>query len=71
MKYKLAIIGGISLVTLLALNYKAQEGTNLFSNEELTEEDYLFMNFIAKYGKTYGTKSEYEFRSSQFKKTLA
>jgi len=22
------------------------------------------MNFIAKYGKTYGTKSEYEFRSS-------
>ncbi len=29
------------------------------------------MNFIAQYGKTYGTKSEYEFRSSQFKKTLA
>jgi len=22
------------------------------------------MNFIAKYGKTYGTKSEYDFRSS-------
>jgi hypothetical protein len=30
MKYKLAIVGGISLVTLLALNYKAQEGSNLF-----------------------------------------
>lgn len=29
------------------------------------------MHFIAKYGKAYGTKSEYEFRSAQFKKTLA
>ena len=28
------------------------------------------MHFIAKYGKAYGTKSEYEFRSAQFKKTL-
>ena len=29
------------------------------------------MHFISRFGKTYGTKSEYEFRSAQFKKNLA
>ena len=29
------------------------------------------MHFIAKYGKAYATKTEYELRSAQFKKTLA
>ena len=60
----MAVLGGASLIALLALSYKSSEGTQLFSNEELTEQDYQFMNFIAKYGKAYGTKSEYEFRSS-------
>jgi hypothetical protein len=28
----------------------------------LTSEDLEFMKFVAKYGKSYGTKEEYEFR---------
>ncbi len=37
----------------------------------MTEQDYQFMNFIAKYGKAFSTKSDYEFRSSLFNKILA
>lgn len=33
----------------------------------LTSEDLEFMKFVAKYGKSYGTKEEYEFRLQQFK----
>jgi hypothetical protein len=30
----------------------------------LTPEDYEFFRFIAQYGKSYGTKAEFEFRSA-------
>ena len=33
--------------------------------------DYEFMRFVAKYGKTYGTKEEFEFRAAIFKTHLA
>ena len=37
----------------------------------MTAQDYEFMRYVTEYGKTYGTKSEFEFRSAQFKETLA
>jgi hypothetical protein len=71
MKTALVGIGAAAAVALIALNYQAPEGTQLFLTEQLTEADYEFIRFVAKYGKSYGTKSEFEFRSAQFKKTLA
>ena len=36
----------------------------------MTAEDHEFIKYVAKYGKSYGTKAEFEFRSAQFKETL-
>jgi hypothetical protein len=32
----------------------------------MTEYDYKFINYIAKFGKSYTTKEEYEFRLQHF-----
>jgi hypothetical protein len=37
----------------------------------MTQEDYDFMTFVSKYGKSYGTIEEYNFRLEIFKKTAA
>ena len=71
MKTALVGIGAAAALALVALNYQAPQGTQLFLTEQLTEADYEFIRFVAKYGKSYGTKAEFEFRSAQFKKTLA
>ena len=39
--------------------------------ELMTEVDYKFIDFVSKYGRSYGTKSEFEFRSNIFKQRLA
>ena len=39
--------------------------------ELMTEADYKFMAHIFEYGKSYGTKAEFEFRLDIFKKNLA
>lgn len=43
----------------------------LSRSDLLTAEDHEFIKFVAKYGKSYGTRAEFEFRSAQFKETLA
>jgi len=37
----------------------------------LTSVDYKFMEFVTSYGKSYGTKAEYEFRADIFKNKMA
>ena len=37
----------------------------------LAENDYDFMNFITKYGKSYGTVEEFNFRAKIFAETHA
>jgi hypothetical protein len=64
MKTAFVGIGAAAAVALIALNYQAPQGTQLFLNEQLTAEDYEFIRFVAKYGKSYGTKAEFEFRSA-------
>jgi hypothetical protein len=32
------------------------------AHQLMSSDDYKFMEFIAKFGKTYGTKAEYNFR---------
>jgi C1A family cysteine protease len=41
------------------------------ADQQMTSQDYEFMRYVSEYGKSYGTKSEFEFRSAQFKDTLA
>lgn len=68
----LADVGLVALVAgLLALSQNRTFTTTLYSKNTLTAEDYEFMKFITVHGKSYGTKEEYEFRASLFKKTIA
>jgi len=46
-------------------------GAKHATNEMMTAQDYEFMKYVTEYGKTYGTKAEFEFRSDLFKKSLA
>ena len=71
MKTAIATVGAAAALGLVALNYQAPESTNLFLSDVMTAEDYEFIRYVAKYGKSYGTKAEFEFRSAQFKQTLA
>jgi len=42
------------------------------SASELMETgDYQFMQFVSEYSRSYGTKAEFEFRSTMFKNSLA
>ena len=63
-------LGAAAALAVIALNYQAPAGTQLFSGELMTAEDHEFIKYVAKYGKSYGTKAEFEFRSAQFKETL-
>jgi len=36
----------------------------------MTAEDHEFIRYVAEYGKSYGTRAEFEFRQAQFKQTL-
>jgi cathepsin L len=63
-------LGAAAALAVIALNYQAPAGTQLFSGELMTAEDHEFIRYVAEYGKSYGTKAEFEFRSAQFKETL-
>ena len=71
MKTSIATVGATVALGLVALNYRALKSTNLFFSEFMTHEDDVFIRYFSKYGKSYGTKAEFEFRSAQFKQTLA
>merc|ERR1712167_394156 len=38
---------------------------------QMQAADYEFMKWVTEYGKTYGTRAEFDFRAEQFKSTLA
>jgi KDEL-tailed cysteine endopeptidase len=65
----LAVVGVAACVAVYALT-AAPAGKSLYSNV-LATEDLEYLKFIAKYGKSYGTKEEFEFRGDVFKNTLA
>jgi len=71
MKYAVAGLGASAALAVIALNYQAPEGTQLFRSEILTAEDHEFIRYVSQYGKSYGTRSEFEFRNAQFKEKLA
>ena len=69
----LAIVGVAACVAVYALNsYSAPETTNLADrNPPLTPEDFQYFKYVSEFGKSYGTKEEFNFRASLFKKNLA
>jgi len=65
-----ATIAALATLGLVAVSYNS-EGSQLFLSERLTEEEMMYMQYVTEYGKSYGTKAEFEFRFEQFKQTLA
>jgi C1A family cysteine protease len=61
----LCVVGIAATVAVYALT--SMDAPKATSFNTLTSEDMEFMKFVAKYGKSYGTKEEYEFRLQQFK----
>merc|ERR1719313_1893969 len=66
-----ATVAALAALGLVALNYSASEGSQLFLSERLAEEEMAYMKYVTEFGKSYGTKAEFEFRFEQFKQTLA
>lgn len=64
----LAVVGTVALTALYAVSFD-QAATSLYT--PLTAEDHEFMKYVAKYGKSYGTKEEFDFRANLFKQSLA
>ena len=64
-------LGATAALAVIALNYQAPAGTQLFQSEVLSAEDHEFIRYVAEYGKTYGTRAEFDFRNAQFKENLA
>ena len=63
----LAVVGTVALAGLYAVSMPSS--TQLYT--PFTVEDHEFMKFLSKYGKSYGTKEEFEFRSKLFKQNLS
>lgn len=64
-------LGATAALAVIALNYQAPAGTQLFQSEVMTAADYEFIKFVAEHGKSYGTTAEFAFRAAQFKQSLA
>ena len=65
----LAVVGVAAVVAVFALT-QSPKTNSLYSNE-LTAQDMEFLKYVSKFGKSYGTKEEFEFRAELFKKNLA
>ena len=65
----LAVVGVAAVVAVFALT-QSPKTNSLYSNE-LTAQDMEFLKYVSKFGKSYGTKEEFEFRADLFKKNLA
>lgn len=64
----LAVVGTVAAVATFAVNTLSSKPTALY--QAFTAEDNEFMRYVSEFGKSYGTKEEYEFRSQQFKQNL-
>ncbi|CDW90466.1 cathepsin l [Stylonychia lemnae] len=65
----LAVVGVAAAVAVIALN-ESYSSTNLHAME-ITQDNIDFAQYLAKHGKSYGTKEEYQFRFEQYKKNVA
>lgn len=56
------------LITAFGIKH-ATDDSQLF-DDIMTSDDYEFINFVSKHGKSYGTRAEFNFRKQQFQKAL-
>jgi cathepsin L len=61
-----AIAGAVATFAVLNVN-SVPQGTNFLANP-ITDAEREFINFIAQYHRTYGTKEEYQYRLDLFSK---
>ena len=64
-------VAALAALGLVAVNYSASEGSQLFLSERISEEEMMYMKYVTEFGKSYGTRAEFEFRMEQFKNSLA
>ena len=66
-----ASIAAVGLAATAALFNMSAESTSLYQTSDvITSAEQQFMHFVAEYGKTYGTKAEYQFRLNEFTQKL-
>ncbi len=62
-------------IAVAALLGSAQAGffAQMFGNQDelMTAQEYQFMAHLVEFGKSYGTREEYQFRLALFKENLA
>jgi cathepsin L/cathepsin H len=63
----LAVVGVAACVAVYALSGSAPESKSLYS---MAADDFEFLKYVSKYGKSYGTKEEFEYRAANFKNVL-
>jgi C1A family cysteine protease len=66
----LAIVGIAACATIYAVNYQQAPSTSA-TYTPITPDERAFMNYIVKFGKSYATKEEYNYRFEQFRLSLA
>jgi len=66
-----ASIAAVGLAATVALYNMSAETTSLYQAETFSAAEHQFMEFVAKYGRTYGTKAEYQFRLNEFTQRLS
>ena len=64
-------VAALAALGLVAVNYSASEGSQLFLSERISEEEMMYMKYVTEFGKSYGTRAEFEYRMEQFKNSLA
>jgi hypothetical protein len=69
LSFTLATVGVVATAALFALTNNAPQSTSFLAASD--ENDTLFTNYVAKYGKRYGTKEEFAFRKEQYLSNLA
>ena len=65
------MVAGLASTAAVATAALAYNPTATLDADLLTAEDYKFMEFVSTQGKSYGTMSEFKFRSQIFKQRLA
>ena len=64
----LAVVGVVASAAVFAVNTISKPATALYT--AFTAQDQEFMKYVSEFGKSYGTKEEFEFRSAQFKNNI-
>jgi C1A family cysteine protease len=64
----LAVVGIAATAAVFAVNSFDSQSTQLY--QAFTAQDQEFVKYVSEFGKSYGTKEEFEFRSAHFKDNL-